>query len=197
MSEQPTLEGHHVRLEPLSRGHAAALARVAFDPLLWRWTLTQILSEEELERYIATALALRDAGTAIPFATIDRATGRVIGSTRFGNIDRQDRCVEIGWTWLARDCQRRAFNTEAKRLMLAYAFEQMSVVRVEFRVDALNVPSRTAVLRLGAREEGMLRRRTRHHTGRWIDWVYYSVLREEWPAVRDALDARLAAYERS
>jgi RimJ/RimL family protein N-acetyltransferase len=189
------LEGRHVRLEPLSRRHARDLAVHAFDPELWRWTLTQIHGPADLDAYIGTAMALRRAGTAIPFATIDRGTGRAVGSTRFAHIDRTNRRVEIGWSWLARAYQRTAFNTEAKLLMLAHAFGPLDCLRVEFRVDALNAPSRQAVLRMGAREEGVLRHHTIHSSGRWIDWVYYSILREEWPAVREGLERRLAAHE--
>lgn len=191
-----TLEGRHVRLEPLSRRHRLDLAALALDRELWRFTLTRIHSLEDLDSYIEAALSLGRAGTAIPFATIDRANGRAIGSTRFANIDRASRRVEIGWTWLGREFQRRAFNTEAKLLMLVHAFEHMDCARVEFRVDALNAPSRAAVLRLGAKEEGTLRRHMIHPSGRWIDWVYYSILREEWPAVREGLEQKLAAHAR-
>lgn len=190
------LEGRHVRLEPLSMRHRRDLAALALDRELWRFTLTRIHTLQELDSYIEAALSLWRAGTAIPFATVDRASGRAIGSTRFANIDRANRRVEIGWTWLGRDFQRRAFNTEAKLLMLAHAFERMDCARVEFKVDALNAPSRLAVLRLGAKEEGILRRHMIHPSGRWIDWVYYSVLREEWPAVREGLERKLAAHER-
>jgi RimJ/RimL family protein N-acetyltransferase len=190
------LEGRHVRLEPLSMRHRHDLAALALDRELWRFTLTRIHTLHDLDSYIESALSLWRAGTAIPFATVDRASGRVIGSTRFANIDRAHRRVEIGWTWLGRDFQRRAFNTEAKLLMLAHAFERMDCARVEFRVDALNAPSRAAVLRLGAKEEGILRHHMIHPSGRWIDWVYYSVLREEWPAVREGLERKLAAHER-
>lgn len=189
-----TLEGRYVRLEPLSQAHAAELARVALDPELWRWTPTQIETLEELDAYIDTAILLWRTGTALPFATIDASSGRAIGSTRFGNIDPQNRRVEIGWTWLGRDYQRKAFNTEAKLLMLTYAFERLRCERVELRTDALNVRSRTAIARLGAREEGTLRRHTLLPSGRWIDWVYYSVLADEWPAVRAGLEEKLAAH---
>lgn len=196
-ADGPVLEGRHVRLEPLSRRHAGDLAAHAFDPDLWRWTLVQILTPAELDSYISAALALRRAGTAIPFATLDRASGRAVGSTRFAHFDRPNRRVEIGWTWLGRAHQRTALNTEAKLLMLTHAFGPMECLRVEFRVDSLNGPSRRAVLRIGAKEEGVLRHHTIHSSGRWIDWVYYSILREEWPAVRDALERKLAAHDKA
>jgi RimJ/RimL family protein N-acetyltransferase len=191
-----TLEGRHVRLEPLSRRHKSDLAMVALDPELWRFTPTQIHSTDDLDAYIETALSLQRAGTAIPFATIDRSTGRAIGSTRFGNIDPQNRRAEIGWTWLGRDFQRRAFNTEAKLLMLTHAFERMDCIRVELRTDVLNTKSRNAIARLGAKEEGILRHHMILPDGRLIDWVYYSVLRDEWPSVRAGLEQKLAAHDR-
>jgi N-acetyltransferase len=189
-----TLEGRHVRLEPLSPAHAADLVRVALDAELWRWTPTQIHSAADLTAYIETALAAQRAGTAVPFATVERATGRAIGTTRFGNIDAANRRVEIGWSWLGREFQRRAFNTEAKLLMLAHAFDHLDCVRVELRADALNTKSRTAIARLGAREEGVLRHHTILPDGRLIDWVYYSVLRDEWPGVRAGLERMLASH---
>jgi RimJ/RimL family protein N-acetyltransferase len=189
-----TLEGRHVRLEPLGPEHRADLASVALDAELWRWTPTQIHSLDDLEAYIRTAQAQRRAGTAMPFATIDRATGRAIGSTRFGNIDRQNRRVEIGWSWVGREYQRRAFNTEAKLLMLAHAFESLGCTRVELRADALNVKSRNAITRLGAREEGTLRHHMILPGGRLVDWVYYGILSDEWPAVRASLEQKLASH---
>ena len=189
-----TLEGRHVRLEPLSQDHRTDLARVALDPDLWQWTLTQIHSMDDLDLYIETALSLQRAGAALPFATIDRASGRAIGSTRFGSIDPQNRRVEIGWTWLGREFHRQAFNTEAKLLMLAHAFERLACIRVEFRVNAPNTRSRNAVARLGAREEGILRHHTIRADGHLIDWVYYSILRDEWPSVRAELERKLASH---
>jgi len=183
-----------VRLEPLSRGHAPDMLRLALDPELWRWTPTQIHSPADLDGYIDAALAARRAGTAIPFATVDRSTGRAIGSTRFGHIDRENRRVEIGWSWLGREFQRQAFNTEAKLLMLTHAFERMGCIRVELRADALNAKSRTAIARLGAKEEGTLRHHMILPGGRMIDWVYYSILSEEWPTVRDGLERKLASH---
>jgi RimJ/RimL family protein N-acetyltransferase len=190
-----TLEGRHVRLEPLSRQHKPQLATVALDPELWLFTPTQIHSTDDLDAYIETALSWQKAGTAIPFAIVDRSTGHAIGSTRFGNIDPQNRRAEIGWTWLGRDFQRKAFNTEAKLLMLTHAFERMECIRVELRADVLNTKSRNAIARLGAKEEGILRHHMILPNGRLIDWVYYSILREEWPSVRAGLEQKLASHD--
>lgn len=188
----PTLEGEHVRLEPLGEEHTVALADVAFDPELWRWTMTQIESADDLARYVQAALAERDAGTSMPFATIERSTGRVVGSTRFGNIDVANRRAEIGWTWIARPWQRTALNTEAKYLMLRWAFEEFGCIRVELKTDALNVQSRTAIGRLGAVEEGVLRSHMITPTGRVRDTVYFSIVAPEWPAVRAGLEEKLS-----
>jgi len=190
-----TLEGRHVRLEPLAREHRADLARLALEPELWRWTLTRIASLDDLDAYVETALSWRDAGTAMPFATIERSSGRAIGSTRFAHIDGSNRSLEIGWTWLGLPFHRRAFNTEAKLLMLGHAFERMGCVRVEFRVNEPNTRSRAAVVRLGAREEGILRHSQIAPDGRLLDWVYYSILSDEWPRVRQGLEQKLAVHQ--
>ena len=192
-----TLQGTHVRLEPLELRHVAALASVALDPELWRLTVAPIASEADLRTYVQTALRDRDAGLALPFATVDARTGRAIGSTRFANASARDRRVEIGWTWIGRDWQRTAINTEAKYLMLRHAFDTLRCVRVELKTDARNERSRNAILRIGAREEGTLRRHMLVQGGRWRDTVYFSILDHEWPAVREGLEARLAAPRQS
>jgi RimJ/RimL family protein N-acetyltransferase len=188
------LEGRHVRLEPLSREHRLSMAKVALDPELWRFTPTQIHTDDDLNAYMDFALASNRDGTAMVFAIVNRSTGEAIGSTRFGNIDCENRRAEIGWSWLGRDFQRKAFNTEAKLLMLTHAFESMNCIRVEFRADVLNTKSRNAIVRLGAKEEGTLRHHTILPNGRAIDWVYYSILQDEWPSVRQGLDQKLASH---
>ena len=134
---------------------------------------------------------MRDAGSALPFATIDTASERVIGSTRYGNIDHANRRLEIGWTFVAPAWQRTRINTEAKYLMLRYAFETLGSIRVELKTDALNQTSRRAIARIGAREEGTLRHHMICADGRLRDTVYYSVIAPEWPGVKAALEARL------
>ena len=188
-----TLEGRHVRLEPLGRHHASDLAQVALDAELWRFTPTQIHSLADLDAYIDTALGWQSAGTALPFAIVDRSTGRAVGSTRLAHIDRQHRRAEIGWTWLGRPFQRTALNTEAKLLLLTHAFDRMQCIRVELRTDVLNTKSRNAILRLGAKEEGILRHHMILPDGRLIDWVYYSILGDEWPSVCAGLEQKLAS----
>ncbi len=187
-----TLEGRHVRLEPLSAAHAPDLLRYALDPDLWRFTSTTLTSAEDLDRYIATALEWQRNNTALPFATIDRATGRAIGCTRFANADHANRRVEIGWTWLGAAFQRTAFNSEAKFLMLGHAFERLDCIRVELKTGHQNLKSRTAIGRLGAQQEGVLRHHMILPDGSLRDTVYFSILRDEWPQVRASLSDKLA-----
>lgn len=185
------LEGRHVRLEPLSLEHLDDLCAVGLDESLWQWVPTRVRDRDGMRSYIETALDERRRGASLPFATIAKASCKVVGSTRFANIDREDRRVEIGWTWIGVPWQRTAVNTEAKYLMLCHAFDVLDCVRVELKTDALNVRSRQAILRLGAREEGTLRRHRWMWTGRFRDTVYFSILADEWPAVKTALEARM------
>jgi RimJ/RimL family protein N-acetyltransferase len=187
-----TLEGTRVRLEPLAQSHQPALAAIGLDEELWRWVPSlQVRTADDMTAYIALALKERDAGRALPFATVDRATDRVIGSTRYSAIEPVHRRVEISSTWLGRQWQRTAANTEAKYLMLRHAFETLGCVRVELKTDALNERSRAAIRRIGAREEGILRQHMLTTSGRLRDTVYYSVLDSEWPGVKDELERRL------
>jgi len=188
----PTLAGRHVRLVPLTLEHVPALWEVANDDDIWRWTLSQIRSEHDMLRYVQAALAKQAEGGAIPFATTDAATGRVIGSTRYHNVEPLHRRVEIGYTWIGPAWQRTPVNTEAKYLMLRHAFETLDCIRVELRTDAQNQRSRSAILRIGAKEEGTLRRHLRTDSGRFRDTVYFSILDDEWPEVKQRLEAKLA-----
>ena len=185
------LEGRHVRLEPLTLEHVDALCVVGLDPDLWQWTTALVRSRDEMQSYVETALAWQAEGTALPFATVERASGRVAGSTRFANYERAHRRVEIGWTWLGREFRRTALNTEAKLLMLTHAFEALGCLRVELKTDVFNRRSRDAILRLGAKEEGTLRQHMVTSSGRLRDTVYYSILDDEWPALKARLEARL------
>ena len=186
-----TLEGPTIRLEPLTLAHLDALLVVAQDPELWRLTVSVVTSRESLEEYVREALVEQQAGTALPFVTILRATGQVIGSTRFGNAVPIHRRVEIGWTWVGRPWQRSGANREAKYLMLRHAFECWGCLRVEFKTSALNQRSRRALLGIGAVEEGILRHHMINADGSLRDSVYFSILSEEWPAVRGRLEERL------
>ncbi len=185
--EPVILEGRFVRLEPLTLAHVEPLVAVGLDPELWRWIPWPVRTAGDMRAYVEAALAMQAAGTGLPFATIELASGRVVGSTRFGNIDRPDRRAEIGWTWLAPPWQRTRLNSEAKLLMLEHAFERLGCVRVEFKTDSLNEKSRAALLRIGAREEGIFRNHMLTWSGRLRHSAYYSVIAEEWPAVKAAL----------
>jgi len=186
-----TFEGRSVRLEPLTSSHHSGLCEIGLDPELWRLIPYRVSTEDEMRDYIGSALAAQTAGTAMPFATVERASGRVVGSTRFMNIDVANRRVEIGATWIAKPWQRSAINTEAKYLMLRHAFETLKCIRVELKTDALNQRSRQAILRIGAREEGVLRQHMVTWSGRLRDSVYFSILDSEWAGVKADLEARL------
>ena len=186
------LEGAHVRLEPLAPGHLDALCAVGLDEELWRWTIARATTRPEMQAWLDAALAAHAAGTQVPFAIVERAADRLVGSTSYLNIAVADGRLEIGSTWVARPWQRTAVNTEAKLLLLRHAFEVLGYERVEFKTDALNAQSRAALRRLGAIQEGILRRHMRTSTGRLRDTVYFSILKAEWPAVRATLEGRLA-----
>ena len=186
------LEGSVVRLEPLSLAHVDALCDVGLDDDIWRLGVSQLRTRDDMEQYVESALALRAAHAAYPFATIERTTNRIVGSTRFANMEGANQRVEIGWTWLGRAWQRTAINTEAKYLMLRAAFEELNCNRVEFKTDVLNEKSRAALLRIGATEEGILRQHMVTASGRIRDSVYFSVIADEWPQVRQGLEEKLA-----
>jgi len=188
------LEGPTVRLEPLGPHHLDGLCEAGLDPDLWRFTVSRVADRAGMERYVAEALAEQRAGTALPFATVVRETGRVIGSTRFGSASPAHRRIEIGWTWLDPEWQRTGANTEAKYLMLRCAFERWECLRVEFKTSALNARSRAAIRRIGAQEEGILRRHMINEDGSRRDSVYFSIIAEEWPEVKRRLEGMLAAH---
>ena len=180
-----------MRLEPLSQSHCDGLCEFSLDPELWRLIPYRMTTPEEVLAYIRARRQALAAGLELGFATIARDQGRVVGSTRFMNIDAANRRVEIGGTWIAPPWRRTAINTEAKYLMLRHAFEEWNSIRVELKTDALNQQSRDAILRIGAKEEGTLRQHMTTWSGRLRDTVYYSILDAEWPAVKAALQAKL------
>jgi RimJ/RimL family protein N-acetyltransferase len=181
------LEGSHVRLEPLRRDHIPGLCEIGLDPELWRWTAATARTGEEMTAYVESALVQQAEGHCLPFATLERSSRRIVGTTRLGNWQPQHRRVEIGWTLVARAWQRTAINTEAKLLMLRHAFGPLAVNRVELKTDALNEISRRAIERLGAKQEGILRQHVVTWTGRVRDTVFYGIVREEWPEVEARL----------
>ena len=188
-----TLEGAVVRLEPVRREHAELFWEIAKSDLedIFRWIPYSMKTPDDFQGLIDKAFEEQERGESIVFATVECASGRVIGSTRFMNMDRINRRVEIGSTWIAPAWQRTAVNTEAKYLMLRHAFEVWECMRVELKTDALNQKSRNAILRIGAKEEGTLRRHLVTWTGRVRDTVYFSILDSEWPEVKTRLEGRL------
>jgi len=190
--EPVTLQGQFVRLEPLKIEHVDVLWSVGQDPDLWKWTPYHIKTREEMHTYIQAALDGQELGTALPFVTIEQATDRVVGSTRFGNIDAPNHRAEIGWTWIGQPWQRTAVNTEAKFLLLQHAFEVWRCIRVELKTDVLNERSRAAILRIGAKQEGIFRHHMITDSGRLRDTIYFSIINDEWPAVKERLQAKLA-----
>jgi len=188
-----TLHGHHIRLEPLALAHLDGLCAVGFDDSIWRWNpRPPVRTRADMRGYIESALAQQAAGSALPFATVEQASGRPVGSSRFHGPDHEHRRVEIGYTWIAPAWQRSAVNTEAKYLMLRHAFETWGCIRVELKTDSLNEKSRNAIARLGAKEEGIFRNHMVTHSGRFRHSVYFSIIDSEWPAVKANLEAKLA-----
>lgn len=185
------LEGRHVRLEPLTESHLDSLAAIGLDAELWAIALVTLRTRDDMVRYIAAALRQQLEGTGIPFVTIERAGGTVVGTTRFLNIEAPHRKAEIGSTWLSAPWRRTAINTEAKYLMLRHAFEVWKLQRVEFKTDVANSRSRNAIVRLGAKEEGIFRKHMVTENGRRRDSIFYSILDDEWPVVKAGLEKKM------
>jgi N-acetyltransferase len=189
--EPVTLTGSVVRLEPLTLEHAAPLARVGLDPELWRWIPTSVTSEDEMRAYVQLALDEQKRGVSLPFAIVSVAENKVIGCTRYMNIEAAHRRLEIGSTWLNAAYQRTRANTEAKLLLLSNAFDTLGAHRVELKTDALNQKSRNAIARIGAFQEGIFRKHLITASGRIRDTVYFSIIDSEWPAVKEKLTKAL------
>jgi len=189
--EPVVLEGEHVRLEPLALAHLDGLCEIGIVEELWRWIPTQVAAPEQMKAYVELALSERANGVSMPFAQVERASGRVIGSTRYMNVERAHRRLEIGSTWIAPSWQRTAINTEAKYLLLRHAFEDLGCMRVELKTDSLNEKSRAAILRIGAKQEGIFRNHMITSTGRVRHTVYFSVIDSEWAGVKAELERRL------
>ena len=182
------LDGNHVRLEPLSLAHHSQLCNVGLDKDLLLWTESYSPTSAGLSGYIEKALVMQREGRALPFAVISKASNCIVGSTRLGNIDSAHRRVEIGWTWYGVSWQRTAVNTETKYLLLRHAFETLGCIRVEFKTDVLNEKSRRALLRIGAKEEGIFRKHMILSSGRVRDTICFSIIDDEWPEVKTRLE---------
>ena len=193
MNLQPiTLAGHSIRLEPLRIGHTPALFLASLHPELWRLQPAPMATEDDMRRYVQTALGDQQRGSGLPFVIIDSATDRVIGSTRFMDIALAHFRLEIGATWLTPAHQRSGANSEAKLLLLSHVFENLGIKRVVFKTEVLNKQSRRALARIGAVEEGTFRQHLYTTSGRARDMVYFSILENEWPGVKAALIHRLS-----
>ena len=188
-----TLEGQFVRLEPLRLEHAPQLWDVMKNDAeeIFRWIPYLMRTAEDARNFVESVLAEQQRKVSVPFATVERNSGRIVGSTRFMNIDVANRHVEIGSTWIAPPWQRTTVNTEAKYLMLCHAFETWKCMRVEFKTDSMNERSRKAILRLGAKEEGTFRKHMVTWSGRIRDSIYFSIIDTEWPAVKAELETKL------
>lgn len=190
------LAGSVVRLEPLTEAHAPDLLAAADDPNIWLYLPAyQPTALADMQAWIAAARTSAAGGEEIPFAILALANGRAVGSTRFLEIRRESRTLEIGWTWLATPVQRSTVNTECKLLLLRHAFEELSALRVQFKTDRRNLRSQRAIERLGAVKEGILRKHRINHDGFVRDSVYYSIVDDEWPGVKAGLLQRLARRE--
>jgi RimJ/RimL family protein N-acetyltransferase len=183
-----TLEGRHVRLEPLLPRHAPDLFEVGQDETIWAYmSRPPLKSVEDTSAWIDQTLEIAAGGSQIPFAIVERASDKAIGSTRYMDIRRHDRGLEIGWTWVGTAFQRTAVNTECKYFLLRHAFEEFGAVRVQLKTDLRNVRSQRAIERLGAVREGVLRKHIVLWDGFIRDTVYYSVIESEWPEVKRRL----------
>jgi RimJ/RimL family protein N-acetyltransferase len=188
---QPTLTGATVELRPLRQEHAPALLDAAADGQLWNMKLTVVPGPDTIGGYIASALDGCAAGTVMPFVIVLRQSGAIVGSTRFWKIDRANRKLEIGHTWLSESVQRSTVNTEAKYLLLSHAFDALQCVRVQFTTDELNEKSRAAILRIGAQQEGVVRHERIMPDGRKRNSVRFSIIDDEWPQVKAMLERKL------
>jgi RimJ/RimL family protein N-acetyltransferase len=191
ISPRQVLAGKHLRLEPVSKKHMDALWGTAKYPEIWKWMPQAFLYKKGLVRMFQGLPKLSASGTRFPFAIFDKSSGQCAGSSSYLNMDRANRRLEIGYTWLSPHWQRTHVNTEAKYLLLRHAFEEMGCVRVEFKTDALNKPSRAALKRIGAIEEGTLRKHMVVQDGRIRDSVYFSILDAEWPEIKLNLEEKM------
>ncbi len=189
--EPVTLTGSKVILEPLSLEHLDGLISAVKDGELWKLWFTSIPSPEKAEEYIKTALEMRENAGAMPFIVRDRESNKIIGCTRYFNVDEVNQRLEIGYTWYSESYQRTAVNTECKYLLLSHAFEKLDAIAVEFRTHWHNHKSRAAIARLGAKQDGVLRNHQRTADGSYRDTVVFSIINLEWPAVRQSLMFKL------
>ena len=189
------LIGHRTMLTPLELRHIDQLYEAASDPAVWTYMPMRIQTAGDMLALVTDALAARQSGHEFPFVIIDQQKGKVVGSTRFLDISPANRSLEIGWTWLAPAAWRTSINTEAKYLLLRHCFESLRTIRVQFKTDSRNTRSQQAIERIGGVREGVLRRHRILQNGYIRDSVYYSIIDQEWPTVKTALEQRLEQRE--
>ena len=192
--QETSFTGKHVNLIPLQLSHRDALMEAATDGELWKLWYTSVPNEETIEAYLATAMEMKANGTGLPFAVQEKATGKIIGCTRYCNSEAQNRRVEIGYTWYAKSYQRTGINTDCKLLLLQHAFESLDCIAVAFLTNWFNFASRKAIARLGAKQDGVLRNHRISPDGTFRDTVVFSIVRDEWPTVRKSLIFELQKY---
>lgn len=188
---ETTLQGKLVTLVPLKREHADALVEAASDGELWNLWYTSVPNSTTINAYLDQAFNDQDSGRALPFVVMDNATQKIIGTTRYCNADKLNQRVEIGYTWYAKSFQKTGTNTECKYLLLAHAFETLNAIAVEFRTHWHNQASRAAIARLGAKQDGILRNHQKNTEGVYRDTVVFSIIDQEWPAVKKGLLYRM------
>jgi RimJ/RimL family protein N-acetyltransferase len=189
--EPITLTGRFVTLQPLAPEHLAGLQDAASDGELWKLFFTSVPKPEDMQQWLDAALALQHKNEALTFVVFENFSGKIVGTTRYCNLDMSNRRLEIGYTWYAQRVQRSAVNTECKLLLLRHAFEKLKCIAVEFRTDWLNQTSQRAIERLGAKRDGILRNHKIMPDGRIRDSVVYSILNTEWHGIQQNLSFKL------
>lgn len=192
--EDVVLESANVKLIPLIVDHSNDLVSAAADGDLWNLWYASVPTQDTIEKYMSLAMDQKSKGSSLPFAVIDKRSNKIIGSTRYCNADSVNHRVEIGYTWYSKSYQRTSVNTECKKLLLSHAFEELKVIAVEFRTNWFNQPSRQAIARLGAKQDGVLRNHQRLPNGSYRDTVVFSILNSEWAGVKINLDYKLKKY---
>ena len=193
--EDLTLEGESVRLIPLQEHHKKDLLEVASDGNLWELWYTSVPSIDTIDEYVLHAIRQRDIGKEYPFAVLHKASQTIIGCTRFYNIQPEHKRLEIGYTWYSKSFQQTGVNTECKYLLLAYAFEELGTIAVQFMTDWFNLKSRAAIARLGAKQDGVLRQHRINKDGSYRDSVVFSITNQEWKGVKKSLEYKLKSYK--
>jgi RimJ/RimL family protein N-acetyltransferase len=188
-----TLTGSHIRLEPMRPSHAPALLEAGRDEAIWTWMPARPMTAETMDRWLEQAMHAESQGREYPFVVVRLEDDRVIGSTRYLDVQEDDRTVEIGWTWYARDAWGGVVNPEAKYLLMCHAFDDWRAIRVALKTDINNLRSQAAIKKLGARYEGTLRNQRIRPDGSYRDTVIFSVVESEWPSVKVSLEERLRA----